>query len=374
MNLSASDVENSWFSGEVVGGRSMPMRANRYLRTMASRGYSVHVFQSDFMVLCSTLDGFRAERCDSYVVKKVAPVAGAPLPLWDKIRLIAGNYRRLSWTFGRLDKVRWDVKRRLAARDGARPRERGSVKVTGIASMPEIERLKDALAHARPGDMFLAHVLLPHCPYVYDASCTPRPQDEWLEGASRGAAPDRNTASSRARRYPLYLEQVACTTRKVGELFDALRTSGHCDAAVVIVHGDHGSRLLLVDPKASNAARLSKADLVDGFSTLFAVRAPGWPAGVDRRVAPLDELLGAVVKPGSRADALEPPPRPEVLLAGEGRSMTAVPMPEFGEEARAADERGPADASALSAPATRTRRRTSASRPRSRSTSFPSTR
>ena len=44
-----------------------------------------------------------------------------------------------------------------------------------------------------------------------------------------------------------------------------------------------------------NQNKLSHADYLDGFSTLFAVKGPRHPPGYDRRVAPIEQLLGEVV-------------------------------------------------------------------------------
>jgi hypothetical protein len=61
---------------------------------------------------------------------------------------------------------------------------------------------------------------------------------------------------------------------------------------VVIVHGDHGSRIPLHDPDTANVAVMQPADLSDAFSTLFAIRAPAIAPGYDRRFAPINELVG----------------------------------------------------------------------------------
>ena len=46
--------------------------------------------------------------------------------------------------------------------------------------------------------------------------------------------------------------------------------------AVVILHGDHGSRLNLVEPLPQYEDQLRSRDYMDAFPTLLAVRRPGF--------------------------------------------------------------------------------------------------
>jgi hypothetical protein len=72
------------------------------------------------------------------------------------------------------------------------------------------------------------------------------------------------------------------------------------DGAIVIVQGDHGSRIADVDPRADNLGRFSDDDMIAGFSTLHAVRAPGVAVGYDRRALPTALLLRELVESNFR--------------------------------------------------------------------------
>jgi hypothetical protein len=67
------------------------------------------------------------------------------------------------------------------------------------------------VANAAPGDMYFAHLLIPHAPYVYDRSCKLRDPDNWV---------DRPDPIPRLRRYELYLDQVECVYNRLQEEFD----------------------------------------------------------------------------------------------------------------------------------------------------------
>jgi hypothetical protein len=172
-------------------------------------------------------------------------------------------------------------------------------RVSPIASMAALDRMAADLARSQRGELFFAHLLVAHHPYVYDADCRPRPPAEWRQrrdhddiGRETG---DTNTPAGRAIRYSLYLEQLRCAGRKVDQLLGAIPPHLRHDA-VVIVHGDHGSRIGLVEPNGWRERSFGGSDYADFFSTLFAVRSPAIKAGYDREPAPITCLLRTLVE------------------------------------------------------------------------------
>ena len=53
----------------------------------------------------------------------------------------------------------------------------------------------------------------------------------------------RYTKAPRSVRYPLYVEQVLCTQAYVDRILRAIDGNTNLRDAVVIIHGDHGSRI-----------------------------------------------------------------------------------------------------------------------------------
>ncbi len=58
--------------------------------------------------------------------------------------------------------------------------------------------------------------------------------------------------------------------------------AGVFDEATIIVHGDHGSRISVIEPAAQYADQVTDRDLIDSYATLFAMRGPTVTAGYDR--------------------------------------------------------------------------------------------
>jgi hypothetical protein len=152
---------------------------------------------------------------------------------------------------------------------------------------------------------------MPHYPYAFRADCSIEPDvGLWLEAQDRDLLPLRNTPESRALRYPLYLDQVACVQAKVMAMLDILDAKGLLAEAVILIHGDHGSRINLHEPIPEYEDRFTPEDFSDVFSTFFAVKAPVVAPGVDRRPLPLDHLFRRVLleerEPGDRDLVADP--------------------------------------------------------------------
>jgi hypothetical protein len=121
-------------------------------------------------------------------------------------------------------------------------------------------------------------------------------------------------------------------------MFDRWRQTGLYDRMLIIVQGDHGSRIWLHPPIAANKDRLVPSDYTDAFSTLFAVKAPGLEPAYDTRTVAIQDLLPAVAsaQPLDRLPASETEPyvlletQPPVL-AEDGTDMVRQPMPAFGD-------------------------------------------
>jgi len=290
LNLSAGRDSLAFYDPE--RGR---VTRNAWFRILRKRGYQIRVFQTDHLDLCHPEDGEPIRDCTTYALESIKAIETSGLDRPDRTRALLGSFGQLS---------HWNQRARRAF--AQRARERGDPnahwplragRLSAVSSREMLPRIEAALAATRPGQATLAHLLLPHFPYAYDAECALRPSPlAWRSYKGEGLRGLHNDPASRAERYPLYLEQLSCTQKLVGGMLDRLLARDELREAIFIVHGDHGSRLNLVTPVAANLERLSDRDFVDAFATHFAVRAPGLEGGVDSRGASLDALLRAVVE------------------------------------------------------------------------------
>ena len=314
---SFSALFNHGKAGDVRGtARRVELTDNAYFDELIRRGYVLHVRRTDYLDLCAATAGVALEHCSVDVLESPGLLTGSGLPLTTRLELIAGMLTRLS---------------RLLP-------DRSASRVSALSGMTALDWLQDEATHRlEPGVAVIAHVMLPHFPFAWDADCTlRRDARSWLAGGPDRESADHFSAANRRRSYPAYLAQMACTTKRVGALLDAVDAAPRAAGSWIIVQGDHGSRLTTLRPAPPVADELSATDMADAYSTLFAVRKPGLPANYDARLLPIEALLEAALAPGPVPSGERWQQPPEVVLANRLLQLR-VALPAFErEEARPA--------------------------------------
>jgi hypothetical protein len=304
---------------------------NAYFEAMAARGYRIHVRQSDYLDYCHGGGSASIVRCETYPLETIGSIVDSPLPAGEKAKVMAAMYVRLSPLLE-------------ALRDAYRERQPGTPlpawgtlgRVSAASVMPVFDALEHDLAAARPGELHFAHLMLPHYPYAWDRDCAIRPRTaDWLANGEPGHFPFANSQESRALRYALYLEQVSCAHRRLARLLQAMDDVGILERALVIVHGDHGSRIFMAPLDARAGELITDGDFLDAFSTLFAVRFPTTidaphPAVYDTRMLSIAALLRALVLDGGVPEGEEWAGPPTVFLTNAAEAPPEPrAMPEF---------------------------------------------
>ena len=306
---------------------------NAYFERLAQWGYSIRVHQSDYLDLCA--GQLPAPRCQTYAATSLAPFAQVALPASQKGPLVAGMYLMQSNLYLVLRGVYNDTRRQLAPVVALPSWSWEQDRIGPVSSMPVVDALASDLRKARPGDFVMAHLLMPHYPYVYGANCELRQPGEWLDRSDDEPHPGAiNTPDSRATRYARYFEQASCVQKKLEQLMMAIPPSLRRDA-IVIIHGDHGSRISLVEPTVPGRDRLSATDFADSYSTLFAVRSPHLEPGYHRRLAPITCLMRTLVESQFHSvSAVERCATTPTVFVSADDPTVAMPFPAFGQPPR----------------------------------------
>jgi len=339
LNRGLREVPNAYWEKSFYKGAAL--RSNDWFDRLDDLGYDRHIFQSDFItyVVPDAAGGLPPGVSTSdYTLETVHALAGVDLALREKVRFIFGSYYRLSWFLGMFRDAYAGLRSGPVGGILRLPDwDRAGDRVSTLSAMQAVDDLVALLARARPGQAVFAHLMLPHFPYAFRADCTMEPMGRmWLNAFDERLEPVRNDPASRGRRYPLYLRQLQCTNQRLAELFAALERAGVWDDAVIILHGDHGSRLHLIDPLPELAAQLSPEDYMDAFGTLLAVK---WPRGVgrlDRRQVQLDDVFEQLFLDPAGAwppGDYDPDPQllaaPWVLLNDRQKVMQRQALPPF---------------------------------------------
>ena len=301
------------------------LKSNQYFQEMRSAGYRIRVYQSTYMDYCQEIP-IRVDDCFIYYHSSIKRSALNSLDSFQRMELITGmyltSYSKTSWFMRQF--------RRFYKHVGKSFDTTGKTtfswsewdgRVSPISTMPAIDKLISDLESGPKGILYFAHLLLPHYPYIYDRTCNIRtPVFDWKNRTSPAYS-----AESRAIRYSLYFEQIHCTLFRLQAIFERMKAANVFRDATIIVHSDHGSKIVITLPIAKFEDRLTAEDLVDGFSTLFAVKAPSQTTGYDREMRPIEEIFQQVIH-GS-TDAPSSPEEHYVYLRKEGGGWSQIRLP-----------------------------------------------
>jgi hypothetical protein len=169
-----------------------------------------------------------------------------------------------------------------------------------LTSLNEMDRFTAGLADLKPGEVRLAHFLLPHDPYMLTPECVVKPEATHLDEHGPGSAADREKG---------YADQVRCLQRRIDKMLVALDRTKAGREAIVVLHGDHGSRIAPIEPYIGGP-ELTQREMLMSHAAFFAIRVPGETAGEVPGTYALDELMA-----GFRDRDFASAPRPKEMPA-----------------------------------------------------------
>jgi len=198
--------------------------------------------------------------------------------------------------------------------------------------------LTQKLAMINESHFSFIHILLPHSPYVLDSACNIR-GTRYLDNITESHNLERTDGllgseylEKRRQIYSDYYSQAECTVRETFKFVDNLGNSPQFSNATIVVMGDHGSRISRGHRwKETNKIfkNYTKQDLIDNYSTMFAIRGPGITSKYDTRLTSIQRLVAEYL--GNREN-LGPDDKSIVILSAPDK-IDVMPMPDFGNDA-----------------------------------------
>jgi hypothetical protein len=269
------------------------LKRNAWFRELKKRGYRIDVIQSLFCDVCESRGGSATTvaKCLTYRHPDLRFFHALEASAWQKAKLLLKHHLDVDFVPPLTPALL--IYRRLRDRGLPLPALGAyrSVSASSLASLAAMDRLGERLGSLNRGEAVFAHILLPHAPFMLDRHCSPMREVHQWAGRSNllWAYGVRNTPAQRARRYRAYIAQSRCVHRRLGEVLGRLSGRPGFKDAVIVVHGDHGSKIVEQEPYARFRDEISARDIVDSYSTLFAVKMPGLAAGA---VADQRSILG----------------------------------------------------------------------------------
>lgn len=262
---------------------------NKYLSNLKELGYEIRIFQSSFMDYCKSIK-LNIQRCHTYNTV-ISEKFLQKIELLEAVKITSLLYSSLSFFSEEVLKKYNQISSVLKDRGVSVPDLRQwDISVGPLSSLPVLDDIKDSLWTAQKGTVFFAHIVMPHEPYVFKPDClVRRPVGFWHNGAH--IQEKENFSNVRKFSYGLYADQLECVYKKIEEIIGVLKKKEFFEDSIIVLHGDHGSRITLNKISPANEKIITPQEYADTFSTLFAVKRPGVKPGHDPSIAALPELL-----------------------------------------------------------------------------------
>ena len=275
------------FDKQSQRGFEYEMKTNQYLASAIARGYQVHVLQSSYLDICTEAFEERFD-CRSYPHTSASVLRDLALSPSDRKLILFGliNWKLTSQRSSFLydEWSRTGPGERISQRLHAEAPNR----LPPLVAWQMLDYFSQELSKAPRGQVLVAHLLLPHRPYVFDAHCNIVPSVEWREGDKK-----IDNVESRREIYLRYYGQMACADKRIAALISAALRNPLLRDATFIIHGDHGSRN---GPYYASTLgpTYSKSDFEnDWYTTLFAIRSPSTIAGTSDERLTLTDVFWA---------------------------------------------------------------------------------
>lgn len=267
-----------------VRGGKIRLRKNAWFEELRRRGYEIEVIQSDYIDYCHG-DDAPVSYCATFIASDIRDIADLNLSTAEKSSLLLYNFFDEDFEqLARVMRLAWyGFQKKMSAIGVTLPDwNHRSMTLSPIPALRAMDLVTEQAAKIGSGQAIFSHLLLPHDPYILDRDCQTK-SDFGLWKHHEAALwwhrvksdPDRRLA-----RYVEYYSQVLCLHKKLKVLFDTLEKRGVLDEATIIIHGDHGSRISMIEPVSGNEGLMTSRDIIDNLSTLYAIRSPDLEPGI----------------------------------------------------------------------------------------------
>jgi Sulfatase len=256
---SASYLSGSFYKGGDFDVWARQARSSRSLpAALSDRGYEVWMYAPFAYWQSRYLDHFRHNvaiyeeeiglaPAGLYDLLHIWLASLAPNPLTDEALSDVEGLR--DWLF----ELVTDKPRPLSIQQGLHP-------YSGAMMLRRLVR--EEQLRAPDGQYVYAHAALPHAPWVFDRNC----RYVGNPGTGRRGPAGRRQA---------YLGQAECAVTLVAEFLEELKRLGRYNSSMVVVHADHGQRILFADgARDSRTLGTPDAILLSSVNALLMIKRP----------------------------------------------------------------------------------------------------
>ena len=285
--------------------KTIRARENPLFDQWKNKNYKIHVFQSSILNFC-----VRGEmECFTY---SPSSTEGVPsLSPWEvaQIEFVQFVQARPHW-------------RSLASRLPKSYLFRSFRSAVPVLSA--FEKMREQLPEITGPTVFFAHLLIPHSPFMLDRECKARSVPSWDVPQWYPEVPDALKQRTLGEFYSHYFEQVGCLNNQLSTLFSDLRRFKLWEKTTIIIHGDHGSRIVRNSP-TENLEAIGMDELRASYGTHLAVRfGTGNRSEIVSEAVPVSEVIHKALETGLSLSVEE-----RKFVFGGLESTTPIPLSRF---------------------------------------------
>jgi hypothetical protein len=246
---------------------------NRHFEKLRNDGYIISVFQPHFIDFCRSVAVAECHSLQSYNPwNKLMPPAAIPFD-----ETIAARNAISSVNSSHI--LRW-LLRPLGTNENLRETVANPRRFDLDVIENWLKKIESTIIQNGRGHAYFIHLLSPHGPYELDGDCELSGGWGVLPQEKLQSVSINNAEFEIARRqlYEAYLQQGTCVIRLIDKLLQSISAVPELQNATIMIHGDHGSRL----SSTRYVEDMTDRDMVDNYSTFFAVKKPGLSAGINQ--------------------------------------------------------------------------------------------
>lgn len=263
-----NSTENYVWEGPLADFSYAP-KNNTLVQNLVDHGFSTTVIQSTFIYLCGEDQALNCRTYSRAIDLSIVETLGLPLSRRLQLAFISLHD---DFVFGVHSAYVYQqimvIRNNLMSLP--RPKRHGYFTLP-LVSASILRNIEEQAAAIEPGQALVAHLLLPHFPYVVDENCELKDTPDW-------GYPVRNDYyDDAAKAYETFWDQSICASNLIAKILDHV---GDRDDVVIFVHGDHGGRILFETDLENDA---------DTLGTFLAVKSPNLSAGLNRSPVSLQD-------------------------------------------------------------------------------------
>ncbi len=245
---------------------------NTLVETLVDEGFSLSVIETSYLRLCGDDP---TVTCQTY--RYANNLQGASELGWQPVLRLKLAYLALrhEYVFGARPLFVVQSLAVTAERIFDKPLRYHAFFMMPLDNLKIIDEITETVKTMQTGDALIAHLLVPHFPYVLDQDCTFLNEPDW------GLPLRHDGGTTAATAYDAFWEQAACTHDRLEKV---MYEAAKYDDMIVVIHGDHGARILLETDQSLQT---------DELATLLAIRGPGVQPGIVTNQVELQSTFAA---------------------------------------------------------------------------------